>query len=68
MKKIHLYIGTTVPNSQKKKKRDSGTGNGDRYHSHRYRYRTPCRKRCSGHSVLVPHLLVPVPSGGFWVN
>ena len=54
-KMIHLYIGTTVPNSQKKKKRDSGTS-------------TTCAKRGSGHSVPVLHLLVPVPPGGFGAN
>ena len=43
-------------------KRDSGTGTTLTGTD------TTCAKRGSGHSVPVPHLLVPVPLGGFWAN
>ena len=43
-------------------KRDNGTG------TTLIGTDTTCAKRGSGHSVLVPHLLVPVPPGGFWAN
>ena len=69
MKRVYLYIDTTVPNLQKyekkkkkkkkkqQKKWDSGTG------TRQTGTGTTCAKSGSGHSVLVPHLLVPVPPG-----
>ena len=61
IRKGYIYISALLfqiyKNMQKeiKKKWDSGTG-------------TTCAKSGSGHSVPVPHLLVPVPPGEFGAN
>ena len=59
IRKGYIYTSALLfPIFKKKKKRDSGTvialtGTGTTY-----------AKRDSGQSVPVPHLLVPIPSGG----
>ena len=72
MKRVYLYIDTTVPNLQKYEKKrekkrkkyiwDSGTGTTLTGTG------TTCAKSGSGHSVPVPHLLVSVLLGVFWAT
>ena len=62
IRKGYIYISALMFKIYKKKKRDSGTGTTLTSTG------TTCAKSGSGHSVPVPHLLVPVPSGDFGPN
>ena len=67
IQKGYIYISALLfqihkIKKKKKKKWDSGTGTTLTGTG------TTLAKRGSRHSVPVPHLLVPIPLGGFWTN